>query len=59
MLVLQRGEPREVLVADLAGTVAEVVDGVVHVLGVSEHEHVERESERGELILLAFAVGLA
>jgi hypothetical protein len=28
-------------------------------LGVPEHEHVERESERSELVFLAFAVGLA
>jgi len=57
--VLQRGEPREVLFADLEAVAAEVADRVVHVLGVPEHEHVERESERGELVFLAFAVGLA
>jgi hypothetical protein len=55
---LQRREAGEVLVVDLAATGAEV-DGVVHVLGVPEHEHVERESERGELVFLAFAVGLS
>ncbi len=59
VLVLQRGEPREVLVADFAAVAAEVADRVVHVLGVSEHEYVERESERGELVFLALAVGLA
>jgi hypothetical protein len=48
-----------VLVVDLAATRAEVVDGVVHVLGVPEHEDVEREAERGELVFLALAVGLA
>ena len=34
-------------------------DGVVEVLGVPEHQGVEREAERAELVLLAFAVGLA
>lgn len=55
VLVLQR-ESRKVLVVDLATTAAEVVDGVVQVLGVPEHEDVERESERRELVFLAFAV---
>jgi hypothetical protein len=31
VLVLQRGEPREVLVADFAAVAAEVADRVVHV----------------------------
>jgi hypothetical protein len=34
-------------------------DRVVEVLGVPEHERVEREAERAELIFLAFTVGLA
>ena len=34
-------------------------DGVVEVLGVPEHERVEREAERSELVFLAFAVGLS
>ncbi|MEA2232349.1 MAG: hypothetical protein QOD83_2165 [Solirubrobacteraceae bacterium] len=55
---LERGEAGEVLVVDLAAAAAEVVDGVVHVLGVPEHEDVEREAERGELVFLALAVGL-
>jgi hypothetical protein len=38
---------------------AEVGDGVVQVLSVPDHEGVEREPERDELVLLAFAVGLA
>ena len=46
VLVLERGEPGEVVVVDLAATVAEVGDGVVHVLGVPEHEDVQGESER-------------
>ena len=56
---LQRREPCQVLVADLAAVGADVAYGVVHVLGVPEREHVEREAERGELVFLAFAVGLA
>jgi hypothetical protein len=59
VLVLERGEAGEVVVVDLAATGAEVGDGVVHVLGVPEHEDVQGESERGELIFLALAVGLA
>jgi hypothetical protein len=59
VLVLQRREPGEVLVVDFAAVAAEVADGVVHVLGVPEHEDVERESECGEQVFLAFAVGLA
>ena len=59
MLVLERGEPGEMLVEDLAAAGAEVVDGVVHVLGVPEDEDVEGEAERGELVFLALAVGLA
>jgi len=48
-----------VLVVDLAAPGAQVVDGVVHVLGVPEHEDVEREAERHELVFLALAVRLA
>lgn len=59
VLVLQRREPREMLVGELAAVVAEVADRVVHVLRVPEHEDVEREPERGELVFLALAVGLA
>ena len=38
---------------------AEVGDGVVDVLSVPDHEGVEREPERAELVFLAFAVGVA
>jgi len=47
VLVLQRGEPRKVLVADFVAVAAEVADRVVHVLGVPEHEDVEREAPAG------------
>ncbi|MGB0094235.1 MAG: hypothetical protein WBP81_17110 [Solirubrobacteraceae bacterium] len=40
VLVLERGEPGEILVEDLAAAGAEVVDGVVDVLGVLKHEDV-------------------
>jgi hypothetical protein len=35
---------------------AQLGDGVVEVLGVPDHERVERESERAELVFLAVAV---
>lgn len=59
VLVLQRREVREVLIGDLVAGGAELGDGVVEVLGVSEHERVEREAERAELVFLPVAVGLA
>lgn len=49
----------EVLVGDLVAGGAQLGDGVVEVLGVPEHERVEREAERAELVFLAVAVGLA
>jgi len=59
VLVLQRREAFEVFVGDLVAGGSEVGDGIVHVLGVPDHEGVEREAERAELVFLAFAVGLA
>jgi hypothetical protein len=56
VLVLEWGEPGEVLVVDLAAARAEVVDGVVHVLGVPEHEDVEGEAEGCELVFLTLPV---
>jgi hypothetical protein len=38
---------------------SQLLDGVVEVLGVPEHEDVEREAQCAELVFLAFAVGLA
>ena len=38
---------------------AQLGDGVVEVLAVPDHERVEREAERAELVFLAVAVGLA
>jgi hypothetical protein len=58
VLVLQRREAREVLIGDLVAGGAELGDGVVEVLGVPEHERVEREAERAELVFLPVAVGL-
>ena len=48
--MLERGESGEMLVEDLAAAGAEVADGVVHVLGVPEHENVEGEAERDKLV---------
>ena len=59
MLVLERREALEVLVGDLVAGNSEVDDRVVEVLGVPEHERVEREAERAELVFSAFSVGLA
>jgi hypothetical protein len=59
VLVLQRREPLEVIVGDLVPGGMQLGDRVVEVLGVPEHERVEREAERAELIFLALAVGLA
>jgi hypothetical protein len=56
VFVLKRGERGELLVVDLAAATAKVVDGVVHVSGVPEHEDVEGAAERGEVVLLALAV---
>jgi len=55
----ERREAFEVFVGDLPAAGSEVADRVVHVLRVPEDEDVEREAERAELVLLAFAVGLA
>lgn len=59
VLVLERREAFEVFVGDLPAAGSEVADRVVHVLRVPEDEEVAREAERAELVLLAFAVGLA
>ena len=59
VLVLERREPPEVLVGDVVPGVAQLGDGVVEVLGVPEHERVEREAERAELVFLAVSVWLA
>src|SRR5258705_7827993 len=56
--VTERGEPGDVLVAHLLPALAQVLDDGVEVAGVPEHDGVEDESEGGELVFLAFAVGL-
>jgi hypothetical protein len=58
VLVLERGEALEVFVGDLVAGGSEVCDRVVEVLGVPEHERVEREAERAELVFLPFPVRL-
>ena len=59
MLVLERGEALEVLVSDLLAGGSGVDDRVVEVLGVPEHERVECEAERPELVFLTLPVRLA
>ena len=59
VLVLQRREAPEVFVGDLVAGGSEVCDRVAEVLGIPQHERVEREPERAELVFLAFPVGLA
>jgi hypothetical protein len=46
-------------VGDLVPGGTQLGDSVVEVLGIPEHERVEREAERAELVFLAVAVGLA
>jgi hypothetical protein len=59
VLVLERGEALEVFVGDLVAGGSEVCDRVVEVLGVPEHERIECEAERADLVFLAVSVGLA
>ena len=59
VLVLEWRDALEVFVGDCVAGCSEVDDRVVEVLGVPEHERVEREAERAELVFLAFSVGLA
>ena len=59
VLVLERREALQIFVADLVAGGSEVCDRVIEVLGVPQHERVEREAERAELIFLPFPVALA
>jgi hypothetical protein len=47
----------KVFVGDLVAGGEEVSDGVVHLLSAPDHENVECEPERAEMVSLAFAVG--
>jgi hypothetical protein len=49
--VLERREPGDVLVADLVALGAELGDGGVDVPGGPQHDGVEDQAERAELVL--------
>ena len=55
----ERREPGDVLGADVVALGAELVERRVHVDRVPEHDDVDHQPERAELVLLAFAVALA
>ena len=50
--VLQRREPPEVLVGDLAAGGTQPRDRVIEAFSVPEHERVDRETQRAELVFL-------
>ena len=51
ILVLERGQAGDVLVADLVALVAQLVDGGVDVPGGPQHDGAEDQAERAEPIL--------
>src|SRR3954452_17590168 len=55
----QGREPGDVFGPDLVSLGAELVDRRIHVDRVPEHDEVDHEPKRAELVLLAFAVALA
>ena len=57
VLVLERREALEVFVGDLETGGSEICDRVVKALGVPEHERVEREAERAQLVFLPSRYG--
>ena len=58
MRVPERGQPGDVLVVHGLAAAAQVLDDGVEVARVPQHDGVEDQAERGELVFLAFAVGL-
>ena len=59
MLEAQGREPGDVCGPDLVSLGAELVDRRIHVDRVPEHDEVDHEPKRTELVLLALAVALA
>jgi hypothetical protein len=59
VLVLERREALEIFFGNVVAGGSEVCDRVVEVLGIPEHERVEREAERAELVFSPFPVRLA
>jgi hypothetical protein len=59
VVVPERAQPLDVLVADSVAGGYLVVEGTLDVEGVEERDAVEDQAECGELLLLAVAVGLA
>jgi hypothetical protein len=55
----ERGQPGDVLVVHGLTAAAQVLDDGVEVAGVPQHDRVEDQAQGGELVFLAFAVGLA
>ena len=59
MRVRERGQPGDVLVAHGLAAAAQVLDDGVEVARVPQHDGVEDQAERGELVFLAFAVAVS
>src|ERR1035441_1537897 len=56
--VPERGQPGDSLVAHGLAAAAQALDDGVEVTGIPQHDGVEDQAEGGELMFLAFAVGL-
>jgi hypothetical protein len=56
--VPERGQPGDSLVAHGLAAAAQALDDGVEVTGIPQHDGVEDQAEGGELIFLAFAIGL-
>jgi hypothetical protein len=56
--VAERGQQGDALVADLLPVLAQPLDDGVEVAGVPQHDRVQDEAERGELVFLAFPLRL-
>jgi hypothetical protein len=54
----ERREPRDILISDVAAFGAELVQRGVHVAGVPEHDAVQDEAERAELVFHPLVVAL-
>lgn len=55
VVAYERGQPGDVLVPDIEAVLAELGDGGVHVAGVEQHECVEGQAERADLVLSELA----
>lgn len=58
MVAHERGEAGDILVADVKAVGAQAIEGGVHVAGVEQHQGVEDQAERADLVLHALLVVL-